>query len=166
MMPDNWPTVELGNVRRLRVLSCVIANARMAEVVVDAPFERVWSWFSDLENSVPAFDGQVRRLKIRERVGDDLSMTSWQGPGGMIPTKFNVRLEANGWCLMTSPSRLYVVGMCADPVGDEQTHVAVLEAMPRRVGRLVTPFVRHHVEGDAGRIGHVLGVRSRPFSSR
>jgi hypothetical protein len=165
MTVEGWPTVELGNVRRMRVLSCALPNARMAESIVDTSFDRVWDWFSDLEQSVPAFDGQVRRLRIRERHGDQLKMTTWQGPGGLLPTKFDVLLEASGWCLMTSPRRLYVVGMCAEPIGDTQTHVAVLEAVPLRIGRLATPFVRRHVKGDAGRIGQVLGVASRPFSS-
>ncbi|MEY2448415.1 MAG: hypothetical protein QOH79_1891 [Acidimicrobiaceae bacterium] len=166
MSLDGWPTVELGNVRRMRVLGRTVPNARMAESIVDAPFDRVWEWFSDLERSVPAFDGQVRRLHIRRRDGDRLRITSWQGRGGLLPMRFDVLLERDGWCLMTAPARFYVVGMCAEPVGEEQTHVAVLEAMPRRVGRVAMPFVRRHVAGDAQRIGDVLGVSSRPVSLR
>jgi len=162
MSVDRWPTVELSNVRRMRVLGEAVPNAQMAETIVDAPFERVWTWFSDLERSVPAFDGLVRRVHIRRRDGDHLEITSWQGPGASVPTPFHVLLEPNGWCLMTAPARIYVVGMCADPVGDDQTHVAVLEAMPRRLGRLLRPFVGHHVRGDVHRIGEVLGVDSRP----
>jgi hypothetical protein len=162
---DDWPTLELGNVRRMRVLGAVIPNAQMAESIVDAPFERVWSWFSDLERSVPAFDGQVRRLHVRLRDGDQLKMVSWQGPGGALPMPFDVLLERNGWCLMTSPARLYMVGMCADPVGDDQTHVAVLEAMPRRLGRLVVSSLGRHVRGDVLRIGRALAVNARPIDS-
>ena len=161
---DGWPTVELGNIRRMRVLGRALPNAVMAESILDAPFERVWSWFSDLERSVPAFDGQVRRLRIRRRDGDWFKITAWGGPGGIVPTPIDLLLEPNGWCLMTASPRLYVVGMCAEPVGEDQTHVAVLEAMPRRIGRLATPFVGHHVRGDANRIGEVLGVDSRPVA--
>lgn len=165
MTSDQWPTVALSNVQRMRVLGRVVPNAQMAESIVDAPFDRVWSWFSDLERSVPAFDGMVRRLHIRRRDGDELKITSWQGPGRLVPTPFNVRLESDGWCLMTTPVRLYVVGMCADPVGDDQTHVAVLEAMPLAVGRFASSTVGRHVRGDARRIGRVLGVDSRPVVS-
>jgi hypothetical protein len=160
---DDWPTIELGNVRRMRVLSAAIPNAQLAEAIVDAPFERVWSWFSDLERSVPAFDGQVRRLRIRRRDGDKVKMVSWQGLGGVLPMPFDVLLERNGWCLMTAPSRLYVVGMCADPVGDDQTHVGVLEALPRRFGRLAVSSVGRHVRGDVQRIGRVLAVNTTPI---
>ena len=157
---DDWPTVELGNVRRMRVLGATIPNARMAESIIDAPFDRVWSWFSDIERSVPAFHGQVRRLRIRRRTGDQLKMLTWQGPGGLVPMPFDVLLERNGWCLMISPARLYVVGTCAEPVGDGQTHFAVLEAMPRRLGRLAAGSIGRHVRGDVQRIGRVLGVKA------
>ena len=159
---DDWPAVELGNVRRMRVLRAVVPNARMAESIVDAPFDRVWGWFSDLERSVPAFDGQVRRLQIRGREGDRVRMVSWQGPGGVLPMPFDVLLERTGWCLMTSPARLYVVGVCADPVGDDRTHVGVLEAVPRRVGRVAMAGIGRHVRGDVQRIGRVLAVNTTP----
>lgn len=162
MSLDRWPATALSNVQRMRVLAHAIPNARIAESIIDAPFDRVWGWFSDLEHSVPAFDGVVRRLHVRRRDGDELKITSWQGPGGLVPTPFDVRLEADGWCLMTTPVRFYVVGMCADPVGDDQTHVAVLEAMSLRVGRFAVSSVGRHVRGDARRIGRALGVDSRP----
>jgi hypothetical protein len=159
---DEWPAVELGNVRRMRVLGAAVPNARVAEAILDAPFDRVWTWFSDIERSVPAFDGQVRRLRIRRRDADGLKMTTWQGPGGVLPMSFDVLLEPNGWCLMTAPARLYVVGMCADPIGDDQTHVAVLEAIPRRVGRVAASSLGRHVRGDVRRIGQVLAVTTTP----
>lgn len=160
MNVDDWPTVELSNVRRMRVLQRVVPNAQMAEVIIDAPFERLWHWFSDLERSVPAFDGIVRRLHVRRRAGDELKITSWQGPGGLVPTPFDVLLEPSGWCLMTSRPRFYVVGMCADPVGDDRTHVAVLEASSLSIGRMAASRIARHVRGDARRIGRVLGVAS------
>jgi len=160
MSVDEWPTVELSNVRRMRVLQRVVPNAQMAEVIIDAPFDRVWTWFSDLERSVPAFDGIVRRLRVRRRAGDELRITSWQGPGGLVPTSFDVLLEPSGWCLMTSRPRFYVVGMCADPVGDAKTHVGVMEASSWWLSRLASADVARHVRGDARRIGKVLGVAS------
>lgn len=162
MTAGGWPTVELNNVQRMRVLGEVVPNATIDEAIVDAPFERVWSWFSDIERSVSAFDGQVRRVRIRHRAGDEIEMTAWSGPGALMPLRFDVLLEPDGWCLMIGQARLYVVGMCAEPVGDDQTHVALLEAVPRRVGRYVESYMRRHVHGDVRRIGRVLGVDSRP----
>ena len=160
MNVGDWPDVELSNVRRMRVLRRVVPNAQMSEAIIDAPFDRVWSWFSDFERSVPAFDGMVRRLRVRHRDGNELKITSWQGPGGLVPTPFDVLLEPTGWCLMTSRPRFYIVGMCADAVGDAKTHVAVLEAMPWSIGRFAAASVARHVRGDARRIGKVLGVDS------
>jgi hypothetical protein len=160
-----WPpAAELGNVRRMRVLGAAIPNARMAESILDAPFGRVWDWFSDMEHSVPSFDGQVRRINIRRRDGDRLRVLSWQGPGGVFPMPLDVLLEPRGWCLMTAPARLYVVGMCAEPVGEDRTHVAILEAMPRRFGRLARASIGHHVRGDVSRIGGALGVGATPVT--
>jgi hypothetical protein len=161
-MSVDWPTVELNNVQRMRVLAGVVPNATVGETIVDAPFDRVWSWFSDIERSVPAFDGQVRRVRIRRRVGDEIEMTAWSGPGAMLPLRFDVLLEPSGWCLMIGQARLYVVGMSAVPVGEHRTHVALLEAVPRRFGGLVAPSMQRHVRGDVRRIARVLGVDSRP----
>jgi len=153
---STWPSVTLSNVERMRVLGAAIPNAKLAETVLDVPFERVWSWFSELEHSIPSFDGQVRRLRIDRREGNELRVTAWQGPGAITRLRFTVLLEPDGWCLMTGAKRLYVVGMCADAVGADQTHVALLEAVPRAVGRLLRPFLAHHVDGDIGRIAQRL----------
>lgn len=158
-----WPSAALTNVGRLRVLASAVPHARLAEAIVDAPFERVWTWFSDLERSVPTFDGVVRRLQVRRRVGTELRVLSWQGPGGAVPMPFRVDLEPNGWCLMTAPARLYLVGMCADPAADGRTHVGVLEAVPNPFGRWSERSVGAHVRGDVRRIGRALGVTSTPI---
>ena len=152
----DWPTATLSNVQRMRVLAAAIPNAQIAESVLHAPFDQVWTWFSDLERSVPAFDGQVRRLRVLEHDGDQLRIKTWQGPGALLPMPLDVLLEPDGWCLMTAPARLYVVGMCADPVGDDRTHVAVLEAIPLRIGRVARRFLHHHVTGDARRLAKVI----------
>ena len=48
------------------------------------------------------------------------------------------------------------VRMCADPVGDDQTQVAVLEGIPRRAGRVLASTVRRHVRGDIRRIERLV----------
>jgi hypothetical protein len=153
---SDWPSVSLTNVQRMRVLAAAIPNAQIGEAVLDAPFERVWAWFSDLEHNIPAFDGEVRRLRILERDGEHLRIKAWQGPGAVVSLPFDVLLEPSGWCLMTAPARLYVVGMCADPIGTDRTHVALLEAIPLGVGRLAQRFLTRHVAGDVRRIARLL----------
>src|SRR4051794_26373395 len=49
----SWPTVDLDPVRRLRVLAAAIPGAAVAESVLDAPFDDVWSAATDFENAVP-----------------------------------------------------------------------------------------------------------------
>ena len=155
----DWPTVTLSNVQRMRVLAAAIPNVHLGEVVIDAPFEQVWTWFSDLEHSIPAFDGQVRKLRILGRDNERLRVKAWQGPNAVLPMPFDVLLEATGWCLMTAPAKLYVVGMCADPVGEHRTHVALLEGMPLGVGRIARGFLTRHVRGDVRRIAKLIEKR-------
>ena len=152
----DWPEVTLGNVQRMHVLASTIPHAQLAEAVVDVPFDRVWRWFSDLETSIPAFDGQVRRLDVRERSGTRQQVTARQGPFSCVPLRFDVLLEPDGWCLMTGAARLYVVGMCAEPAGPDRCRVALLEAVPRRIGRLADRFLAHHVAGDVRRMKRLL----------
>jgi hypothetical protein len=157
--PREWPIAELGNVQRLQILSAVIPNAAMAEAVVEAPFDRAWRQLSDLEHSVPVFDGLVSRLQVVRRDGDDLKVRAWTGP---IPVPFDVLLQPTGWCLMTAAGRAYVVGMCADPLGPERTRVAIMEALPRRVGQLIRPRTAHHVRGDVARMRALLEKPEAP----
>ncbi len=155
----DWPEASLDRVRRLRVLASVLRHSSMTEAMFDAPFDHVWTWFRDVEASVPAFDGEVRRLRVRHRDGDRLAVTAWQGPGGLVPMPFDMVLE-DGWCLMTAPVHLYVVGMVAEPAGDDRTHVALMEAMPNPAGRLISSRMARHVRGDLHRMARVLGVNA------
>jgi hypothetical protein len=153
---SDWPTASLTNVQRMRVLAAAVPNAQIREAVLDVPFDRVWTWFSDLEHSIPAFDGAVRRLRILERDGAQLRVRAWQGPRAMVPLPFDVLLDPDGGGLRTAPARLYVVGMCADAAGDDRTHVALLEAIPLGVGRFAQRFLTRHVTGDVRRITRLL----------
>lgn len=163
MTDHDWPIATLDRIRRLRVLAATIPNATMAEAVIDAPFDRMWPWFADLERSVPVFDGQVRRLRIRARHGDRLDVMTRVGPGALVPWPFDVVLQ-EGWCLMAGRARLYVVGMAAEPAG-EQTRVGVLEGIPLRGGRVARPTIGRHVRGDLRGIGRALGVNATPIAS-
>jgi hypothetical protein len=59
---SQWPTARLDLVRQLQALAGVLPGVGLVERVLDAPFERVWSWLADLERSVPAFDPMVASL--------------------------------------------------------------------------------------------------------
>ena len=51
-----WPEARLDRVRQLRVLGAALPGVAVVERVLDAPFDEVWSFLSDLERSVPMFD--------------------------------------------------------------------------------------------------------------
>jgi len=156
----DWPVAALDRIGRLHVLAEAIPSVSIAEAVLDAPFERVWGWVSDIETSTPRFDGMVRRLRIRHRDGNRLRIMAWQGPGALVPLPFDVVLE-DGWCLMRAAGRLYVVGMAAEPFG-ERTRFALMEGVPRRGGGLLRGVTGRHVLGDVRRLARILGVGATP----
>jgi hypothetical protein len=163
MTAMDWPSARLDRIARLRVLAAALPHVSMAEALIDAPFARVWEWFADMEASVPTFDGQVRRLRVTRRDGERLRVMSWAGPGGAFPLPFDVRLE-EGWCLMSGAARLYIVGMAAEPAGD-QTHMGVLEGVARPGGGLMRPAIARHVRGDLRGVGRALGVSATAIAS-
>ena len=62
----SWPVATLDPIRRARVLAARIPGG-FVETVLDVPYEHAWSWLSDLERSVPAFDVVVDRLGVKPR---------------------------------------------------------------------------------------------------
>jgi hypothetical protein len=164
MTADAWPVAELGPLARLRALSAGLPGTWLVERTIDAPFDDVWGFLSDLERSAPAFDTDVHALQIRKRDGDRLRIRA-NGPWWALhaPLGFDVELRP-GWCWMVSP--LYVVGMAAEPDGD-RTHYGHLEGV---VGhrRWLRPLLaasryrhRHHVPRDVDGIERALGRRDR-----
>jgi hypothetical protein len=147
-----WPTATLDPIRRARVMAAAIPGG-FAEVVLDVPYERVWSWLSDLERSVPAFDAQVDALTITGRrpasegAGEELTLTAIHR---RVPIPFTARLD-DGWCLMQARARLFVVVMAAAPEGANRTRYAHLEAVPQPGGRRLAARlgrdVHHDIEG-------------------
>jgi hypothetical protein len=156
MSDVRWPTATLDPIRRARVMAAAVPGG-FAEAVFDVPYERAWSWLTDLERSVPAFDAQVDRLRITERrpdsdgVGEHISFIA---TNHHLSLPFTARLE-DGWCVMQSRFRIFVVVMAAVPEGTDRTRYAQLEAVPRPGGRLLARrFTR-----DVGR--DIEGIRSR-----
>jgi len=134
------------------VLAAAVAGG-FAEVVLEVPYTRAWAWLSDLERSVPAFDTQVDRLRIRSRrpdsdgTGELISLTA---TNHRLPVPFTARLE-DGWCLMQARARAFIVVMAAVAEGPERTRYAHLEAVPLPGGRFLqrrlTRDVHHDIDG-------------------
>jgi hypothetical protein len=160
---DPWPTARLDGVGRLRALAAGLPGTYVAERLIDAPFEDVWGFVSDLERSVPQFEADVSRLRIVRSAGERLRVHSWV-PGVPVPLAFDVVLRP-GWCWMVSRPQLYVVGMAAEPEGD-RTRYAHLEGL---VGRFLGPVLplsrrrhRRHVPHDLDGIERGARARRRP----
>jgi hypothetical protein len=161
-----WPTVELDRVARLRVLSRVLSGVALEERTIAAPFDVVWSFVSDLPNSVPRFDRDVGSIEILERDGDRLKIIS-RPPHVPIPVRFDVELR-DGWCWMVARPQLYIVGMAAVPAA-EHTRFAMLEgvspASPEVLRPLLAPISamsrwrhRRHLPHDLDGIERALGL--------
>jgi hypothetical protein len=118
-MTPNWPTADLDQVRRMRVLAASIPGVVYAEEYVDVPFDRVWEFVADMETSIPALVTDVRSFRIVRRdgrgapSGEERFMAKAIGLLGNRGA-FDVVLEP-GWCLMQS--RFVVGGMAATPEG-------------------------------------------------
>ena len=148
-MSDGWPSATLGTVARLRALQAGLPGTWLEERTLAAPFDRVWSWIANLEESVPTFDHDVAELKVTEQVTPTRfkvrSRSSWRAL--FAPVNFDVDLEA-GWCWMVSRPHLYVVGMAAERAGD-RTRYAHLEGIALGTSGPLRPL-----------LGPVLGISS------
>jgi len=163
-----WPDVDLDPIKRLRVMARVLPGVWMEERIIDAPFDRVWEFASNLERA-PEFDTDVHSVKVVSREGDSLRIKVRADVLGLAlpPTSVAVELR-EGWCWMRSP--LYVVGMAAVPEGD-RTRFGHLEGVPLHgpplVQRLLRPVAwisrrrhRYHIPHDVDGIERALGLRS------
>ena len=162
----SWPTADLDRVQRLRVLEAALPGTVLVEYRVERPFDEVWGWLADLEQSGPAFDSDVHRLNIVQRDGSSLRIRA-NGPWWVahLPLPFDVELT-EGWCWMVSRPQVYVVGMAAEPDGDA-TRCGHLEgvALPgsrwtRALAEPVHTLSRwrhqHHVPADVAGIQRSL----------
>ncbi len=163
----SWPEVELDPVEQLHVLARVLPGVVIEERVIEAPYEQVWGFVSDLEGSVHKFDADVRKVRVVRRAGEQLTLWgfgSWRFLG--LPAYFRVELR-EGFCWMATQG--YVVGMAAVPEGD-RTRFVHLEGVnvygPRFLRAIARPLawisrVRHriHVPHDVDGIERSLGLR-------
>ncbi|MFF8770066.1 hypothetical protein [Kitasatospora sp. NPDC015120] len=114
-MRQDWPSVELDAVRRLRVLAAAGGHRMFAERTLAASFDEVWSVASDLEGELPRFITGLRAFSLEPAGpgGDRWSGVAISRIGHR--ERFDVVLRS-GWCLMQS--RAVVGGMAAVPEGE------------------------------------------------
>jgi hypothetical protein len=117
-----WPSAQLDAVARLRAIAAGLPHLGYRERTIEAPFDVVWSILGDLEGGVPRFDHYVRWIRITQRDGERLKLTS-NGLLG-VPMRFEA-VYRSGWCVMRS--REAEVGMAAAPLGPERTRVGHFE---------------------------------------
>jgi hypothetical protein len=129
----NWPIGEIDDLRRLRVLHAALPGSMLAETVLPAAFERVWSVLGDVEGQFPGLVPDVRSVRILGRDGERLRVLVRGRSGLRAP--FDMVLRP-GWCLMQS--RLLVFGMAAVPDGD-RTRFAYLAGLRGPGTRLLRP---------------------------
>jgi hypothetical protein len=156
-----WPVAGLDAIGRLRMIEAAVPAAAAAETVIEAPFDRVWSYVTDMERSIAEFDSMVSRVRIRHRApapdgAEDLVLQAW-APGSPVPLVFDVRLEV-GLCVMRARGRLYLVGMAAVAEGD-RTRFRHAEGVPLPGGRLLRPLARRTSRSDSRRIARLVEGR-------
>lgn len=112
-----------------------------------------------------ALHGWVRRIAVREALKLARTRSTLvpveqlpEPPAGIAP-ELPVEVELrDGWCLMRS--RTYLVGMAAEPLGD-QTRYAHLEGLPSHRAaalRILRPVFRRVVHGDVNGIVRTLAT--------
>ncbi|MDQ3756538.1 MAG: hypothetical protein M3394_01650 [Actinomycetota bacterium] len=141
-----WPVAAVDGPTRARILAASIPSAALAEVVVDAPFDQVWGWLSDLERSVPELDPTVGRLKVLSRDGDRGRIRA-TAPYVPVPLPFDIRME-EGFCLMKARARLFLVVMAAAPLDDGRTRITHVEAVPLPFTKWLRPLLSRMVRAD------------------
>lgn len=136
----NWPIGELDDLRRLRVLQAALPGTMLAETVLPAGFDQVWSVISDVENEFPGLVPDVRSIRIIARDGERMRAMVHGRSGLRAPFEMILR---PGWCLMQS--RFLIFGMAAVPAGDRTRfgYLAGLRVPGKRIiGPLLAPVHR------------------------
>ena len=137
---SSWPTAELSDLQRLRLLAATLPGVVLVERTFDAPVEQVWSRVTDLEVSVPQFDRDVAWLRILGERRGRLDIRA-RAPWFPIPFRFDVDLR-HGWCWMVSRPQLYVIGMAAEPTTEGRTRFGHLEGVSLPAPRWLHPLLR------------------------
>ena len=166
-----WPEASLGDIARLRALAAGLPGVHVHEQVLDAPFDEVWAFVSDLERTTPLFEPDVSSLRILERRGQRwrvrVRLPWWVA---RAPLNLDVTMR-DGWCWMVARPQLYVIGIAAEPAG-AGTRIAHMEgavlAGPAVLRWLARPALavsrwrhRFHVPRDVRRMVAVMATSPR-----
>jgi hypothetical protein len=104
-----WPVTDLDAVQRMRVLASALPSGAYGRLHIEAPFEQVWGYLSDMDRSIPDLIGFIRRFELGAH-GTAAVATGLLGNRG----RFAVDLR-DGWCVMQD--RFVVGGFAAVPDG-------------------------------------------------
>ena len=91
-----WPVAGLDAIGRLRVIEAAVPAAAAAETVIDAPFDRVWAYVSDMERSIAEFDSLVSRVRIRRRRPRPAGRRTWSSRPGHRARRWR-SCSTSGW---------------------------------------------------------------------
>jgi len=120
IMTDNWPTVELDSVRRLRALAAGISGAAVTERVVDGPLATVWDLMWGEGRAFAEFQPDMRAITQLTIDGDQVSFHARSNYGFRAHLRGTVR---PGWCWLQS--RFLLIAMAATEEPDGRTRVAL-----------------------------------------
>jgi hypothetical protein len=146
-----WPVASLDPISRAKVLAATIPSAAFHLGVINAPYDEVWSWTTQLDKSVARFDSQVDRVVIQRReeldeAGATLLRMTARTHGLTVP--FQVRIE-EGFCLMRGWARVYLVIMAAVPEDEgERTRFFHMEAIPLPGAGPMRRIIQREVDAD------------------
>ncbi|RFU41846.1 hypothetical protein DZF91_09710 [Actinomadura logoneensis] len=153
MSGDNgWPTAELDDVRRLRVMAASILGARVDERVLPRTLDEVWAVMGDLEGGFGRFQPDMRDVRV-VRAGQGRVVALARSRFGM-----RARLEGTlrpGWCWLQS--RFLIIGMAAAPEPGGGTRVAVTGGVRVPVRAAIVPLgVRRELDRTLTRLESLL----------
>lgn len=148
MIPEEqWPTCEIDDVRRLRVMAAAIPGAHVTERVLPAPLADVWAVMGDLEGEFGRFQPDMRQVHVTHVDGEHIQAVARSRYG--MRARFDGVLRP-GWCWLQS--RFLIIGMAA-AAEQHGTRVA-LTGGPRIPGRaaIIPIGVRREIDRAMNRL--------------
>ncbi len=150
--PD-WPVADFDPVRRLHVIAAATPGARVGEVLIAAPFERVWALAQDLERTMPLWIPDVRTVRLCAPPDADGRRVARIHGHSRLRATFTIDLTP-GWCLMQS--RFVLGGMAAHPETEETTRFAFLGGLRFPGARYAAPLLRPFTGSPLARFERLL----------
>ncbi|QSB03914.1 hypothetical protein [Natronoglycomyces albus] len=107
-----WPNASIDTVTRFRALSAAVAGAHVAERFINAPFDDVWAYISDLEGGFGDIEPDMRNIHVRHYDGHRIVAVARSRLGMRALLRGTLR---PGWCWLQS--RFLIIGIAAQPEG-------------------------------------------------